>query len=210
MLLTTRQESAKTTTRGDGAPRMPSPGLEWLWQQLRDVPRPHILDCGPVYQATVNVLLRRGAKLYVADLVSPVQRGNPKYWNRRGKVPIFLTDEFLAQIPKIPAGSLAAVFCCHLLDLIPPDSVPPVVERLFSFLQSGGVLFCLLRQPYLPAGAEVAFWLESLTDLATGQERKKSFPYPVVTNREMERLFPPGSVKIFLTRSGWREVVALK
>lgn len=210
MLLTSRQEIAKTMPRGEGAPKMPSPGLEWLWQQLREVRHPRLLDCGPVRQATLDVLIRRGAKLYVADLVSPLQRGNPKYWNRSKKVPAFLTDDFLALIPKIPAGSLQAVFCWHLLDLVPPVAVLPVVERLFSYLQPGGVLFSLLRQPYLPTGAEAACWLESLTMLQSGQEGKKPFVYPIVTNREMERLFPAGSVKIFLTRSGRREVVALK
>lgn len=210
MLLTSRQEIAKTMPRVEGAPKMPSPGLEWLWQQLRDVRHPRVLDCGPVRQATLDVLIRRGAKVYVSDLISPAQRGNPKYWDRSKKVPAFLTDDFLALIPKIPAGSLGAVFCWHLLDLVPPEAVPPVVARLFSYLQPGGVLFSLLRQPYLPAGAEAGSWLESLTLLQSKPDAKKTFPYPVVTNREMERLFPAGSVKIFLTRSGRREVVALK
>jgi hypothetical protein len=210
MLLTARQERVNTPARGEGAPRMPSPGLDWLWQQLRDVPRPHLLDCGPVRQATLNVLFRRRTKLYVADLVSPAQRANPKFWDRSKKVPVFLTDVFLAQIPAIPEDSLNAVFCWHLLDVIPSEAVAPAVERLYSLLHPGGVLFALLRQPYLPAGAESACWLESLNTFVTEPDGKKPFLYPVVTNREMERQFPPGSVKIFLTRSGRREVVAMK
>jgi hypothetical protein len=210
MLLTTRQERPKVAPRDDGAPKMPSPGLEWLWQQLRDVKHPHLLDCGPLRQATLDVYLRRKAKIFIADLVSPAQKGNPKYWDKSKKVPVFLTDDFLAQLPGIPEASLSAVFCWHLLDVIPPAAIVPVTERLFSLLQTGGVLFLLLRQPYLPAGAESACWLEDLTGMRTEQNGNKPFPHPVITNRDMERMFPAGSVKIFLTRSGRREVVAMK
>jgi hypothetical protein len=210
MLLTTRHESAKATTRGESPPKMPSPGLEWLWQQLRDVRRPHILDCGAIRQSTVDVFIRRGAKLYVADLVTPARNGNPKFWDRSKKVPVFLTEDFLAQIPKVSVGSLSAVFCWHLLDLIPPEAIAPTIERLFSFLQPGGVLFSLLRQPYLAEGSDASCGLDGLKALEFGESGKKTFAYPVVTNREMERHFPSGSVKIFLTRLGRREVVALK
>ncbi len=210
MLLMTRQERSRTLPRENSAPQLPSPGLDWLWQQLRDVPNPLILDCGAVRRANVNILLKRGAKLFLADLVSPAQRANPKYWDRSGKVPVFLTDLFLGQLPDIPEASLDAALCWHLLDVIPPAAVPPVVERLYSFLRPGGVLFCLLRQPYLPEGAEATFALDGLNLFDHDAKAHEKFTYPVVTNRQIESLLPPGSVKIFLTRSGRREVVALK
>jgi hypothetical protein len=188
-----------------------SAALEWLWQQLlHDVPHPHILDCGPISQATVDVLLRRGAKLYVTDLITPAREGNAMFWDRRGKTPLFRLTDFLAQLPDIPVESLSLVFCWHLLDLLPREALPGLVNRLFSCLQPGGVLFCLLREPYLPAGAEMMWWFENLTTLATGREGNKPFPYPALSNREMERLVPFGSVKTFLTRSGRREVLAIR
>jgi hypothetical protein len=36
------------------------------------------------------------------------------------------------------------------------------------------------------------------------------YPYPAVTNREMEHIFPGGNVKTFLTRTGRREVLGIK
>jgi hypothetical protein len=210
MLVTTRQERSRTLSQDASAQKLPSPGLQWFWQQFRDVPNPLILDCGPLRRANVNVLLARGAKLFLADLVSPAQRGNPKFWDRSGKVPVFLTELFLAQIPAIPSASLHGAFCWHLLDVIPSCAVAPAVERLYAYLQPGGVLFCLLRQPYLPKGAEAAFSLDGLSAFDPDPKAHANFPFPVVTNREIERLLPPGSVKIFLTRSGRREVVALK
>lgn len=208
MLLTTRQESAKTSARGEV--NMPSHGLEWLWQQLRDVRRPQVVDCGPIRQTTLDVLLRRGVKLYVADLISPLQRGNPKFWDKTKKVPVFLTGTFLAQIPPISPASQDGVFCWHLFDLIPAEAVAPAVGRLFSLLRPGGVLFAMIRQPYLADGSETVSWLNGLTSIHTQPDGKKPFAYPAITNRVMEGLFPAGSVKIFLTRSGRREVVALK
>jgi len=105
---------------------------------------------------------------------------------------------------------LAAIFCWQLLDLLPRDSLATVVLQLYMYLQPGGVLFCLLREPYLPKGGEPNWWLESLTTLGRDGNGSKPFPYPALTNREMEKLIPTGSVKTFLTRSGWREFLAIK
>ena len=141
MLLASRHEGVKTANVLQGEGRMPSHGMEWLWQQLRDVRRPQILDCGPLRQTTLDILLRRGVKLCVADLVSPLQRGNPKFWDKSKKVPMFLTDVLLEQVPSVTAGTQDAVLLWHLLDLIPPEAVPPTVERAFSYLKPGGILF---------------------------------------------------------------------
>ncbi len=208
MLLTSRHESAKPVATSDA--KMPSHGMEWLWQQLRDVRRPLVLDCGPLRQTTLDILLRRGVKLCVADIVSPLQRGNPKFWDKTKKVPVFLTETLLDQIPKIAPGTQDAVLLWHLLDLVPREAVAPIVERLFGYLKPGGILFALLRQPYLADGMEAVCWLENLTFIRTDYNGKKPYTYPVVTNREIEKLLPAGGVKIFLTRSGRREVVALK
>jgi hypothetical protein len=208
MPLTAGQQGRSKPTRA--GPATASVALKWLWQQLRDVCHPQILDCGPISQATVDVLLRRGAKLYVTDLVTPGREETSQFWDRGGKVPVFRLKDFLAQLPEIPEESLSAIFCWHLFDLLPREVLPGLVDRLLSYVQPGGVLFCLLREPYLPAGAEMMWWLENLTTLATGREGNKPFPYPALSNREMERLVPAGSVKTFLTRSGRREVLGIK
>ncbi len=210
MLQSAGQEGlSKSTDRGAG-PAIISAALEWLWGHLHDLRHPHVLDCGPVRPATVNVLLRRGAKLYVADLISPALKGDPAFWDRNRKCPVPRLEDFLAQVPRIPLASLSVVLCWHLLDLLPRNSLPALLDRLLSYLQPHGALFCLLREPYLAAGAEMAWWLESPTTLAREAEGSTPFPYPALTNREMERLVPNGSIKIFLTRSGRREVLATK
>ena len=210
MSVNPNQEGAARSAQPGAKPANLSRALEWLWQHFSTVSHLQILDCGSVRQATVDVLLQRGSKLYLADLLTPVQRADPALWDRSGKHPVFLLDELLKQLPDIPPASLSAVFCWHLLDWIPRDSLAVLVARLYSLLVAGGVLYGFLREPYLARGAEAAWWLEGPTILGNTGEGKEPFPYPVLTNREMERLLPSGSVKTFLTRSGRREVLAVK
>ena len=191
-----------------GAP-VASRGLQWLWQHLSSFRHPHCLDCGPIHQSTLDVLLLRGAKVYLTDLITPAQPGNLDFWSHEAKTPRFLIDNFLTQIPPIPPGSLSAICCWSLLDLIPREALPQLVERFHSYLQPGGVLFSILREPSLMKGAETRWWFETLTVLGSSDHGEKAFSYPALTNREVERLFP-GDIKTFLTRSGRREVLGMK
>jgi len=201
--------SPKNTPSASGSVTT-SPALEWLWKYLRDVPHPQILDCGPVSQATVDVFLRRGAKVHVADLITLSLNSETAFWNRSGKVPVFQTTKFLEQLPTLPEESLSTIFGWHLLDLLPRDALPDLLDRWLSSLQPGGVLFCLLREPKLVAGAEIMWWLNNLNTLASDPEGRRPFVFDPLTNREMERLAPQCSVKTFLTRSGRREVLIVK
>ena len=191
-------------------PAAPSRALEWLWQNLRDVKHPHVLDCGPAHPNTINLLLKRGAKLYIADLVTLAQDADPKFVRRVGKTTTFLTDDFLENIPPISPDSLSVVACWHLLDLLPHEAIPGLMTRLWSYLRTGGLLFCLLRETNLTTGAATRWWLDSLMTLHADPESNLPFRYPVLTNRDMERLVPNGNFKTFLTRSGRREIVAIK
>jgi hypothetical protein len=204
------KEPLKATGQsGVGAP-IESPGLQWLWKYLADIPNPHILDCGKAKPQTLNLLIKRGARVYVGDLVTTVQRVNPMLWDRSQKVPVFLVNDFLAQIPNIPPESLHAIFCWHLLDLLPREALQPVMDRLYLSLRNGGVIFFLMREAYLQKGAETTWWLETLNSMAVDGEGAKSFPFPVVSGRDVEKYLPTGSLKSFLTRSGRREVLVLK
>jgi len=191
-------------------PAAPSRALEWLWQHLREVKHPHVLDCGPVHPATIDILLKRGCKLHISDLIAVARDADPKFLRRLGKTRIFLDDAFLDHIPPIPPDSLSVIACWHLLDLLPREALPGLLARCWSYLRTGGVLFCLLREPALAIGAGARWWLDSLLTLRSDAEDKLPFPYPVLTNRDIERLVPGGNVKTFLTRSGRREIVAIK
>ncbi|HEV2500386.1 MAG TPA: hypothetical protein VGY31_12480 [Terriglobia bacterium] len=192
-----------------GAPAA-SQGLDWLWQHLRDVPNPHALDCGPVSPATLQLLLRRGAKFYGADLMTPLLQSDARLWDRSGKTPVFLPSEFLNLLPPISERSLTVILSWNLFDLAPHEALPDIVTRLFSLLQPLGLLFCALREPQAKTGPEHRWWLESLTSPRNEADAKRPFPYPAITNREIERLLPDASIKTFLTRSGRREILAMR
>ena len=191
------------------APIIPSHGLAWLWQHLQDVRQPHFLDCGAISPATLNILLRRNAKVFVADLITPAVEGDPTFWDRSRKKAEFLPRSFLGQLPAIPAGSLSAILSWNLLDLLPHEALPAVAKHLFSLLNPSGVLLCILREPYLHQGVGRRWWLDDVTSYRSETVEERAFPYPPITNREMENLVP-GSIKIFLTRSGRREMLATK
>jgi len=187
-----------------------SGSLDWLWARLQDNPNPCVLDCGPVRSSTVNVLLERGSRLYVADLLSLASRSDGNLWDHTGKAPVFRTERLLSELPTICPGSVSIVFCWQLLDLLPREALADVVRRMYLYLEPSGVLFFVLREACLTTGADTIWCLETLTKLATQATGQKPFPYPPLSNREMERLIPTGIVKTVLTRSGLREVLAVR
>lgn len=187
-----------------------SQALEWIWNYLQDVENPHVLDCGTVSSATVSALMRRRAKVYVADLIAPLQCNDPIYWRQSEKQTVFCLDEFLKRIPDIPSGTLRLIFGWHLLDLVPHGPLPDLVKYLLSLLSPGGIFFCFLREPNLALGKETRWKLENLTTLAADQDGVGQFPYAPLSNREVEKLTTGCSLKTFLTRSHRREVVVLK
>jgi hypothetical protein len=156
------------------------------------------------------VLLLRGSKLYLSDLVTPAQRSDSGFWSIKDKTRVFAIHDFLATIPPIPPASLSAICCWGLLDILPRDALPFLVERFHAYLQPGGVLFSILREPQVTFGVDTRWWFESLTVLGSSDPAPQPFPYPAVTNREMENLFPGGNAKTFLMRSGRREVLGVK
>jgi len=203
-----REDTAKLSL-GTGDAKL-SGSLDWLWARLRDNPRPSVLDCGPARESTVNVLVERGSKLYVADLLSLVSVSNGNLWDRTGKVPVFRTERLLSELPVIPPGSLSVALCWQLLDLLPREALADVVRHMYFWLEPKGALFFILREGCVAKGADTIWYLESLTKLGARGGGQKPFPYPPLTNREMERLIPTGIVKTVLTRSGLREVLAVR
>lgn len=204
------QEASHKKPSPGRSPAVSSQALQWIWNYLQDEENPHVLDCGAVASATVNILINRNAKVYVADLIAPLQRGDTAFWRQEDKETLFCTAELLKRVPAIPPGSLRLICCWHLLDLVPRDYVPELVRFFLSLLAPGGIFFCFLRELNLTQGKDVRWWLETLTTLGEEGEGVGTFPYPPVSNREIEKLTAGCGLKTFLTRSHRREVVVLK
>lgn len=204
------QEGSRKKVSSGLSPAVPSQALQWIWNYLRDVKSPHVLDCGTVSPATVAVLMCREAKVYVADLIAPLQRGDPGLWRQADKQVVFCLDEYLKQIPDIPSASLRLICCWHLLDLVPRDQLTELVSFMLALLEPGGIFFCFLREPNRATGMQGRWWFENLTTLGAAREEVGPFPYAPLSNREVEKLAAGCSLKTFLTRSHRREVVVLK
>lgn len=204
------QEASRKKSSSDQNPAVRSQALEWIWNYFQDVATPDVLDCGTVSSATVRILIKRNAKVYVADLIAALQRDDPAYWRREGKQTLFCLDELLKQVPRVAPGSLSLICCWHLLDLVPRDNVPDLVRFFLSLLRPGGIFFCFLREPNLTLGKDGRWWLETLTTIGAEGEAAGAFPYAPLSNREIEKLTTGCSLKTFLTRSHRREVVVLK
>ncbi len=204
------QEASRKKSSSDQISAVRSQALDWIWNYLQDVATPHVLDCGAVSPATVSILLKRHAKVYVADLIAPLQRHDPAYWRQEGKQTLFCLDELLKQVPRVRPGSLNLICCWHLLDLVPRDHVPDLVRFALSLLGPGGIFFCFLRERNLALGKDGRWWLETLTTMGAEGEGAGEFPYAPLSNREIEMLTAGCSIKTFLTRSHRREVVVLK
>ncbi|HEX5413123.1 MAG TPA: hypothetical protein VFZ27_14825 [Terriglobia bacterium] len=204
-----QETSHKKSPSGQGT-GVSSQALQWIWNFLQDIENPHVLDCGAVSSATINILIGREAKVYVADLIAPLQRGDSALWRQEDKQTLFCTGELLKRLPAIPPESLKLICCWHLLDLVPRENVPQLVQSFLSLLAPGGIFFCFLREPNLAQGKDGRWWFETLTTLGEKGEGAGAFPYPPMSNREIEKLAGGSSLKTFLTRSHRREVVVLK
>ena len=205
-----RKELSRRKSPSDQTPETPSQALQWIWNYLQDVENPHVLDCGTVAPSTVSVLMKRQAKVYVADLIGPLQCNDPAYWRQEGKQTLFCLDKLLKRVPAIPPGSLRLICCWHLLDLIPREHVPELVRFLLSLLGPGGIFYCFLRELNLVTGKDNRWKLATLNSLGVETEDAGDFPYPPLSNREIEKITAGYGLKTFLTRSHRREVVVLK
>ncbi len=210
MFLVKAREDFRSRGSARSSSAVPSQALEWIWKYLQDVTSPHVLDCGNVSSATVSALTQRRAKVYVADLIAPLQRNDPAYWRHSEKEIVFCLDELLRRVPGIPPASLRLICCWHLLDLVPRNHLPELVKFLLALLEPGGIFFCFLREPNLAMGKDGRWRFETLTTLGAEREGVGQFPNAPLTNREVEKLTAGYSLKTFLTRSHRREVVVLR
>lgn len=209
-LATTGREGPTNPTNAELAGAKVSGGLEWLWDRLRDNPSPHVLHCGPPLESTVNVLAGCSTRVYIGDLITAARRRDGELWDHSGEAPVFRTERLLSELPAIRPGSISAVFCWQLLDLLPRQALADVVRRIYLYLEPDSVVFFLLREPQLKTGADTTWYLETPTRFATRALGQSPFQHPPLSNREMERLIPAGIAKTFLRRGGLREVLAIK
>jgi hypothetical protein len=131
---------------------------DFLWL-VGDVKNGHVLDLGPVSQATVSFFTGRGFKVYTEDLlrgwkeflageekrlraapVAEVEGAPPEEFSKAA-----LAARFVDSSVAYPAGTFHAILLWDLLDYLDAELLPPLVARLHALMQGGGVMLGLFH-----------------------------------------------------------------
>jgi hypothetical protein len=202
-----------------------SKGLkEFLWH-LSDVERGHMLDLGPISQATVDFFTARKFKLYSNDLLREWGRflaaekrdrrlaaaaagaaGGTAPKEDAEADPAVLAQRFIATRFDYPRETFHGVLAWDLLDYFVPELAAPFVARLHEIVRPGGAVLAVLhsRAPetlhrYRVRDAETL-------EFVPAQEQVKFVR--VLPNREVLNLFSQfRSSKTFVGRDQIREAM---
>jgi len=204
--------------------RRASNGLkDFLWL-LSDVQQGHLLDLGPIAQATVNFFTDRGFKIYSEDMLrgwkeflsaeekrlraAPAPAGQPgaedAAFSRAA-----LAKRFLESSMAYQPGTFHAVLLWDVLDYLDEELLPLVVARLFWMLCAGGVVLGLFHSK-----KPEAFHRYRILDAETIELVPANFVLPPLRqfqNRDLMNLFAAyRSSKTFVGRDQIREGLFLK
>lgn len=199
--------------------RRQSNGLkDFLWL-LSDVQKGHLLDLGPIAQATVSFFTERGFKIYAEDLLAGWKeflaqeekrlRASGQSREEAGFSRATLAERFLQSNLSYPPENFNAILIWDLLDYLDEELLPGVVRRLFSLLRPGGVVLGLFhsKKPegfhrYRIAAADTIELIPAMTILP---------PLRQLQNRDLMNLFSQfRSSKTFVGRDQLREALFLK
>ncbi len=217
--------SAASTAAVESDIQRTSKGLkEFLWH-LSDVERGHMLDLGPISQATVDFFIARKFKLYSNDLLREWTRflaaekrdrrlataaagaaGGPAPKPDEEAERIALAQKFIATRFDYPRETFHGVLAWDLLDYFSPELAAPFVARLHEIVRPGGVVLAVLhsRVPetlhrYRVRDAETLEFLPAQETIKFAR---------VLPNREVLNLFSHfRSSKTFVGRDQIREAM---
>lgn len=196
---------AATGVGGPGGELRPSNGLKQFFWELGGRERPAILDLGPVWQSTVQVLADFGCKIYSEDCLGELADALHE------PVSASLAERFLGANLRYAPESLDGVIIWDILDLVPAELVEPLVARLREVLRPGGVVlaffhnrreesFCFRR--YRVVARDTIEMLEAPGDWQ---------PQRIFQNRTLLNLFAAfHASKTFLSRDNLREALFVK
>ncbi len=138
-----------------GVIRRPSNGLkDFLWL-LSDVQQGHVLDLGPISQATVSFFTERGFKIYTDDLLRSwkdfvaaeekrLREGQHSGQSEEGDgtefSPAKMAKQFMETALTYPPATFHAVLLWDVLDYLDEELLPLLIARLYWLLRGGGVV----------------------------------------------------------------------
>jgi hypothetical protein len=196
-----------------GAHLRVSNGLkDFLWL-LSDVEHGHLLDLGPVTQATVSFFTEKGFKVYAEDLLRSWKTHLNEEEERMRRAPAGTeaamdpasqAEAFLDVNLTYPEETFHAILAWDVFDYLEGELLPRAATRLYSLLRPGGVLLAVFHSKmpeqfhrYRVVDAQS---LELVPALAPMPPRR------ALQNRELLNLFSAfRSSKTFVGRDQLRE-----
>lgn len=210
-------------------PTRRSSGLAELAKTMASEDPLCVLDLGLTSAANIRYLTGRGHKIYSEDLLEASTDPTLAITDEQGNK-VLDSKRFLDENLQYPNAQFDIVLCWNLSDYMDESLVKPVVGRLWSLLQPGGVLLAFFHTR--EAGPDAPCYRYHIVGhdtlemhpIAPRRETRRgptgavhtavadSFRLQrVFNNRHIENLFRDfSSIKFFLTRDNVREVLVVR
>lgn len=202
--------SAPVRARGEQRFQRHSSGLGAFLGALDGREGLHVLDLGPTSPANITRFADFGNKVYNEDVLLASTDPALMITDPDGN-PTMDVNAFLGESLLFNGTRFDAVLCWDIADYIHESLVRPMVARLHSVLNPGGLLLAYFHTRDLgPEAPHFHYHIvgKDTLDLVSGRSFRQQ---RVFHNRHIENLFRDfSSVKFFLARDNIREVVIVR
>lgn len=180
------------------APRVirTAPGVEAIFSGIGKDENHGVLDLGPAVEANLHFYSRFARWVRFGSLLKDPPRGEA--WT-----------EALERLPPLPQGPYTVVMAWNLLDRLPPEDRPALIERIVELTGQGSRLYVLVAEGEEDRGRPYRFSIQE--DGMVSQEFVGSPGQlqPQLLPAHVERVLSPFRVAhAFTLRGGFREYVA--
>jgi hypothetical protein len=183
---------------GPPAVERAAPGMAAFFSELEEDGSHAVLDLGPAVEANFRLYGRFARRIRFADLLNAPLRGET--W-----------EAILRSFPPHPEDPYDLVLAWDLLDRLPPEHRPQLVEALARVTTSGARLYVVVDASGDATTQPLRFTLHG-TDKVVQQTVGEPLPaWPQLLPAEVERLLRPFQVvQAFTLRLGYREYVLVR
>jgi len=184
-----------------------SRGLNEFFTHIRDQAELTILDLGGATEKNIAFITELGHRLYSENIFQILsetfgEAGTTDQSNQ-GRI-----EDFLTRALDYPEGHFDGVLVWDLLEHLSPPLLTAVVERLFKILRPKSYLLAFIHvDDKLESVPKYTFAIQDINSLLVSQQGSRH-PTQLFNNRGIEKLFSSfESVKFFLARGPWRDVI---
>jgi hypothetical protein len=176
----------------------PTPGVAALLDGVSEDRSHAVLDLGPAVDSSLRVYSRFARWVRFADLVDATASHDS--WIER-----------LAELPAQPDHPYDLLFAWNVLDWLPPEYRPSLIQRLTELSSDDARLYVLLETSEQPVRHPQRFALLNVDRMRYERIGRPVPAWPPLLPAEVERLLQPFQVtRAFTSQTGMREYVAFR